>query len=235
MTRHPTARRVHRADTQPDDAFIAGVLETTAWATRHRRSLIIGGIAVAVVLTSLVLYVTQRSANRDRAAAELTQVRAVALSGNNPLAIREIETYLSRYGSTPSAEEARLLLGHSYLAEGQTAQAIEAVARPARNVDTVTGVNAAFLQAVAYETAGEPQRAEQIYLRVADGARFLYQQQEALDQAARLRLVRGDAQGAVALYQRILDITPETNGTRAVYELRLGEARAAAGNGTSGN
>lgn len=234
MTRHPTARRVHR-ETQPDDAFVAGVLETTAWARQHRRPLIIVGIAVAVVLTGLVLFMNQRSATRERAAAELTQVRAVALSGNNPLAIRELEAYLERYGGTPSAEEARLLLGRTYLAEGQTQQAVDAVAATARNVGTVTGVNAAFLQANAYEAAGQPEQAEQAYLRVADGARFLYQKQEALDQAARLRLERGDAAGAVSLYERVLDITPEEDGVRAVYELRLGEARAAAGNRSSGN
>jgi hypothetical protein len=55
MTRHPTARRVHRQDSAPDDAFIAGVLETSAWAKQHSRTLIVGGIIAAVVITAVVL------------------------------------------------------------------------------------------------------------------------------------------------------------------------------------
>jgi tetratricopeptide (TPR) repeat protein len=233
MTRHPTARRVHRTGAEPDDAFVAGVLETTAWAKQHQRALIIGGVAAAVIIIGLVLFLTNRAATRERAAAELTQVRAVALSGNNALAVRELEQYLARFGGTPTADEARLLLGRIYLAEGQTQQAVETVTSHARNVSTVTGVHAAFLEAAAHEATGDVQRAEALYLRVADGARFLYQRQEALDQAARLRLARGDAQGAAALYDRVLELTPDDDGSRAVYELRAGEARAAARSGSS--
>jgi hypothetical protein len=104
-TRHPTARRVHRPETQPDDAFVAGVLETTAWARKHQRILIIGGIAAAVLVTALVLWLTNRASTRERAATEISQVRAVALSGNAPLAIRELEQFVARYGRTPAGQE----------------------------------------------------------------------------------------------------------------------------------
>ena len=96
MTRHPTARRVHRQDAAPDDAFIAGVLETTAWAKQHQRTLIIGGIIAAVLIVSAVIYVTNRSERRAEAVLQLNQVRSVALSGNAPLAIRELEQYLAK-------------------------------------------------------------------------------------------------------------------------------------------
>lgn len=231
MTRHPTARRVHRQDSAPDDVFVARVLETSAWAKQNSRRLIIGGIVAAVVVIGLIYFVTTRRAEQAQAAAQLTQVRAVALSGNNQLAIRELEQFLSRFGGTPSADEARLLLGRAYLEVGQVQQARETVEPLADDPSSGLGVNAAFLLANTYEAAQEPHRAEEIYLEIADEARFLFQRQDGLDNAARIRLQRGDAAGAAELYERLLDITPANNTERPIFELRLGEARALAATG----
>ncbi|CAN5845800.1 hypothetical protein BH23GEM9_BH23GEM9_04300 [soil metagenome] len=228
MTRHPTARRVHRQDSSPDDAFVAGVLESSVWAKQHQRSLIIGAIAVAVLIIAAVIWFSNRAATRDAAAEELTRVRAVAMSGNAPLAIRELELYLDRFAGTPSAPEARLHLGRAYLEAGQPQQTLQALQPIARDVGDDLGANAAFLTAVAHEVLQEPHRAEEVFLRIADGARFLFQRQEALDNAARIRLQRGDAAGAVQLYERAVAMTPETNPDRQVLELRLGEVSALA-------
>lgn len=235
MTRHPTARRVHRQDSAPDDVFVAGVLETSAWAKQNSRMLVIGGIVAAVVILGTIFFITNRRSQTAQAASQLTQVRAVALSGNNQLAIRELEQFLSNYGGTPSGDEARLMLGSAYLQAGQAQQAQEVVQPVADDLGSGLGVNAAMLLASTYEAAQEPHRAEEVYLEVAEDARFLFQRQDALDNAARIRLQRGDAAGAAELYQRLLDITPESNTERPIFELRLGEARvlAAVGGTTS--
>lgn len=234
MTRHPTARRVHRPDTTPDDAFIAGVLETSAWAKQHSRKLIIGGVIAAVAITALVLFLLSRANQREQAIAQLTQVRATAMSGNTQLAIRELEQYMSRFGGTPAADEARLLLGRAYLDNNQAAQALQTVQELASDLDEPLGVNAAFLLAAAHEAAEEPHRAEEVYLRVADDAPFLFQRQDGLDNAGRIRMQRADAAGAVQLYERLVEMTPEGNTERPVYELRLGEARAMAASAAAG-
>ncbi|MGH7448567.1 MAG: tetratricopeptide repeat protein [Longimicrobiales bacterium] len=228
MTRHPTARRVHRQDSAPDDVFVARVLETSAWAKHNSRRLVVGGIVAAVVVLGLLYFFTSRQNERTQAATQLTQVRAVALSGNNQLAVRELEQFLARFGGTPAADEARLMLGRAYLESGQVQLAQDAVQPLARNLDSGLGINAALLMANSYEAAQEPHRAEELYLRLADEAPFLFQQQDALDNAARIRLQRGDAAGAAELYQRLLDITPMSNTERPIFELRLGEAQALA-------
>jgi predicted negative regulator of RcsB-dependent stress response len=227
-TRHPTARRVHRKDSAPDDAFVAGVLETTVWARQHQRTLVIGGIALVVALLSLILWLNHRSNLRERAAIEISQIRAIAVGGNTDLAIRELEQFIDRFGGTPAADEARLLLASNYMLAGQPEPAAAAVRRLARNVGTDMGVNAAMLFAAAQEAMGNLQEAENSYMRVGNAGRFLFQQQEALDNVARLRLQRGDAAGAAQIYERIINLTPETDPDRAVFELRLGEARARA-------
>ncbi|HSJ23837.1 MAG TPA: tetratricopeptide repeat protein [Longimicrobiales bacterium] len=228
MTRHPTARRVHRQDATPDDAFVAGVLETSAWARKHQRSLIIGGVLLAVIVTSLVLWINNRSNQRERAAIELSQVRAIGMSGNTALAIRELEDFVARYGNTPSGAEARLILGRNYMDAGQPQQAVSTLQSMARNVDTDMGVNAAMLLAAAYEATGDLAQAEQTYARIGSGGRFLFQRQEALDNVARIRLQQGDAAGAIEAYQRIVDMTPIESADRQVFEMRLGEAQARA-------
>jgi tetratricopeptide (TPR) repeat protein len=233
MPRHPTARRVHRPPSADDDAFVAGVLETTAWARTHSRPLITGGIAVLAAAALVFFFVRSRASKLEQATQQIAAVQRVAASGNNQLAIKDLEQYLSRFGGTPPAEEARLLLARALLQEGQPQRAIETLRSQARNLDRVTGVNAAFLLAAAHEAAGERERAEQVYLSIADRAELLFQKQEALDNAARLRLEQGNPAGATQLYDRILTLTPETDGSRQVYELRAGEARAAAASRTA--
>src|SRR5690606_16603633 len=115
---------------------------------------------------------------------------------------------------------------------GQPLRARETVQPLANDLDDGLGVNAALLLASTYEAGQEPHRAEGIYLEIEDEARFLFQRQEARDNAARLRIQRGDAAGAVELYERLLEMTPEGSSERAVYELRLGEAQALATVGT---
>ncbi|HEX6133028.1 MAG TPA: tetratricopeptide repeat protein [Longimicrobiales bacterium] len=227
MTRHPTARRVHR-EAAPDDVFVARVLETSAWAKHHGRTLVIAGIIAAVVVVGLVYLISSRRALHARAATQLTQVRALAMSGNTQLAVRDLEQFVAEFGGTPSGDEGRLLLAKAYLESGQTSQAQEAVRPVVRDLDSGLGVNAALLLAAAHEAAQEPHRAEEVYLRIGEEARFLFQRQDALDNAARLRLQRGDAAGAVQLYERLVEMTPVGNAERPIYELRLGETRALA-------
>jgi predicted negative regulator of RcsB-dependent stress response len=235
MTRHPTARRVHRQDAEPDDVFVARVLETSAWAKQNSRMLVIGGIIAAVVIIGLFYFVTSRRSTSAQAAAQLTQARAVAMSGNNALAIRELEQFLARFGGTPSADEGRLLLGRAYLESGQVQQAQSTVEPLADDMSSGLGINAATLLAASYEAAQEPHRAEAIYLEMAEEARFLFQRQDGLDNAARIRLQRGDAAGAAELYRQLLEITPESNTERPIFEMRLGEALTQAAVGGTTN
>lgn len=228
-TRHPTARRVHRPPPAPDDVFVANVLDVSAWAKTHARTLIFGGIAAAVLIGSILILGNRRATTRAQADLELTQVRGTVQSGNTPLAIRDLESFLTRFAATPAATEARLMLGQAYLLSREPASAIEAVAPVADDVSTPLGVPAALLLAAAHEAAGQTADAERVYLRLAEGATHLYQQQDAYDNAARIRVGQGNAAGAAELYDRILEITPPGNPERPVYEMRRAEVLAGTG------
>jgi predicted negative regulator of RcsB-dependent stress response len=211
------------------DPFIAHALEFAAWARANSRAIIVGGITLAIVVVGFLIYRNNRETIREQAATELAEVRQTVQTGNTALAVRELESFISRFGGTESADEARLLLASTQLEAGQAQQAADVVEPLARDLDDPLGVPAALLQGAAYEAANEPARAEAIYLRVVDDAEPVYQRREALDAAARLRMQTGNAAGAAELYRRLVEMTPTDQPIRAVYEMRLGEAVAAAG------
>src|SRR5690606_6387738 len=227
-TRHPTARRIHRGQTAPDDVFVANVLELSAWIKQHRRALTVAVIAILLALVVGVYYRNTRVAIANRATAELAALRQTVASGNRAVAIQELQTFINRYGSTAASAEARILLGQLYLEEGNPEQAIQTLNRMARDLDHPLGPTAAFLVGAAHEAANRSGEAERVYLRIADGAAFQYQRLDALDAAARIRQDRGDFAGAVALYDRILGMLPADAPERAFYEMRRAEAQTRA-------
>lgn len=228
MARHPTARRTHRdPDSTGDDAFIERVLETSAWARENRTPLIAGLVVVAILLVGFLIYRSNTERLRTRAAIEILQVRQSAQMGNPAVTIRDAETFLQTFGGTPTAIEARLLLGQAYLESNQPDQALEAVSGVG-NLRSPSGVSAAMLEAAAHEAATRYDEAERVLLRVASGAEFDYQQVAALDNLARIRAERGNAAGAVEAYDRILQTLPEDSPDRPVFAMRRAEAQSTA-------
>jgi predicted negative regulator of RcsB-dependent stress response len=228
MARHPSARRLPREQGDPDDVFVTRVLEASAWAKANARALVLGGAALLVLVVGALWYVQTQRTLREQASAQINEVRHTVMSGNRMLAIRDLEAFLNRFGRTPAAGEARLMLGQLYLEEGQVQEAKDAVSRLARSPGEPMGAPAAFLLAAAHEAASEPQDAEQVYLRIGERGRFDYQRREALDNAAQIRVRRGDVAGAAELYERLIAMTPEEMPERNAFEMRLAEVRAMA-------
>jgi predicted negative regulator of RcsB-dependent stress response len=228
MTRHPAARRLHHTSAADEDAFVARVLQLAVWAKAHARALGIGAAILVLAAAAGLYYVNYQRSVRTLAATELNQVRQTALSGNNALAIRDLEAFITRFASTDAADEARLLLARTYLDDGQPQKAIEAVQALAGRIRTPIGASAAFLLAAAYEAAQDLDKAVATYASLADQAPTSIERQEALQQAARIRMERGDAAAAAELYQRLVDSAAQGTAERALFEMRLAEARAVA-------
>ena len=222
MAKHPTARRVHRTE-NADDAFVAGVLESSVWARNHSRIITVAGVALIVAL-GVVLYLRNyRSTLNNRATVELTAVRQTVLQGNRQLSIRDLNSYVSKYGKTPSGDEARLMLAQLYAEDGQTANAVKAIKPSADDPGGPDGASAALLLGSIYEAGNQASEAEKVYLKVADDARFGFEKREALERAAGLRIQRNDAAGAAQLYDRAMKTLPEDSPERNVYQMRIAE------------
>ena len=127
MTRHPTSRRVHRDQTEPDDVVVAKMIEVSTWARQNMRALVIGAIVLAIAIFAGIKYLDYREAMTERASARLLEIRSTAASGNTALAARDLETFVERFGGTPSGEEGRLLLAQLYLLNDEPQKAIDVV------------------------------------------------------------------------------------------------------------
>lgn len=230
MTKHPAARKVHRASTD-EDTFVTGVLESSVWARDHGRNLVIAGVLGFILLAGGLYYRNYRATLRERAAAELAQVRATVQSGNAQLAKQDLDRFVSRFGNTPAGAEAKLLLAQVQLQGNEAPKAVTTLKPLAEDVEGPLGYSAAIMLAAAHETAKQPEEAERVLLRIADKARFNFQKREALDRAARIRQERGNPAGAIELYERVIktfegEDEQEVAGEKNAYEMRLAELKA---------
>jgi tetratricopeptide (TPR) repeat protein len=90
------------------------------------------------------------------------------------------------------------------------------------------GTQIAVLRARTLEALERFQEAEALYMEIADDAALAFQEVDALDDAARLRSRMADFAGAAALYERLVDLSPEGSQAESLYSMRLAEARARA-------
>jgi predicted negative regulator of RcsB-dependent stress response len=224
MAKHPSSRRRHQEE--PEDAFVTSMVEAGAWVKAHARFVIAVVGVVVIAAAGTTYYLRYQKTLESRAATRLTELQQEVSAGNQDLAIRDLQTFVSRFGNTPSAQEARLMLARLELQAGQTADAMDLVSNLAQNLDQPLGVNAALLVAAGYEQQGKFDQAEKIYLDIGNNARFEFERRNALENAGMLRLEHGNPQGAATLFQQIVDGMGDNDPQRGYYEMLLAEARA---------
>lgn len=233
MAKHPTSSRVHREDNGPDDAFVATIKRSYAWGRENTRLLSIALVLVIVAGSLAIWYTTQQRQLEAQAAARFSEVQQTVASGNTQLAIRDLQAYLSRFGGTRTANQARLLLAGILLGEDRPQEAVQALGDLPDDFDRPFGLAAARVQAAAYEASGHVEEAVDTYRRIADGARFPFERREALADAARIRLDNGEPDQAARLYEEILTTLDEDEEGHAYYSMYLAEARAQAEGGVA--
>ena len=229
--KHPTSSRVHRESDVPDDAFVGTIRRVIDWIQDNQREAIIGAAAIAVVAGGTTWFMVQQRSLERTAQTRLSQVQQTAASGNLPLAIRDLQSYLDTFGGTQAADQARIILADLLIAQEQPEAAIEALGNLPRRLDAPFGLAAARIRAAALELMDRYDDAIQAYVDIASNARFPYQQREALADAARVQLQHGDPDAAVDLFDRVLETFEEGQTGRGYYEMLLAEARARARSG----
>jgi len=212
-----------------DDAFVAGVLEASNWAQRNQQTLVTGGIAL-VILAAVGWYLVANSANtRDDALVRLERVTAVASSGDAEQGKAELIAYLEDFGGTPYADEARLALATLYLQTDLPTQALETVREAAAGPRDPMGPQFLSLEAKAHEAAGALAEAETTYLDLADIAGYDFQRRTALEDAARIRAMLEDYEGAAQIWTDLAAEVAASDPQKGLYQMRAAEMRALAG------
>lgn len=207
-----------------EDAFVAGTLRLWGWLRKNLRSaiLIVGGVAILV--GGIMYFRSYRATVRERAAAELGQIRALA-GGAEPAALTsQLEAFIERFDGTTAEAEARLLLARVYIDGGRPQDAIRVLEGVDLPVDVPLGYGARTLLTTAYEQNAEPQRALQVFQDLASSARYPFQRRQASANAARILTDLGRLEEAVAIYARIAE-EAEDPSEAGLYRIRLGELR----------
>lgn len=218
----------------PEDALTARALAFWNWARQNTQVLIAAGVVLAVAIGAGLYYYDYQQNLRMQAAQELERIHQTMAAAEPEAARTELQSFIDRFGETTYGTEARLLLAELHLRQDQPAEAISVLQPGTERLGDPLGLQAAFLQAAAYEEAARPDDAEALYLRIAEEAELGFQVRQALADAARLRAREGDYAGAADLYQRALDTFDDDEeaataaSQRSTYRLRLAEMQAAA-------
>lgn len=222
--KHPGARRrAHKEEHDPDDVFIAKTLELSNWARSNQQVLTVAVVVLILGIAGLVYYRGFRETQAQMAGNQLEAIHQTIALQDREGAKTELATFLQRFGGSPYEGEARMLLGELYLQTGDPQQALAVLEPLAGSPRAPLELQAAALLGAAYEQERRWDEAEQTYLRIADRSELDFQVRDALAAAARIRASRGDASGAVALYERILEGLDENDVLRGEFEMRIAE------------
>lgn len=210
---------------EPDDLFIARVLDLGKWAQANQQVMTVLGVLLVIAVAGVLYYGNYRRSLNAQAAQQLELVHQSIAIQDNQGAQDQLVTFLERYAGTAYEGEARLLLGDLYLQDGQPQQAQAVLSPLGSSPREPIELQAAMLLAKAYEQDDRWADAEGAYLRVADRSELGFQIEEALANAARIRADQGNVDGAISLYQRALDRLDENNPLRGHYQMRIAELR----------
>lgn len=216
-------RKKVRDPVETEDAFVARAFEVSTWVQRNRRLATFGVVALVLAFAAFLYYRNYQQTLNQQAATQLEQIQQRIDSGDRTGAVPDLQVFLQRFGNTPFAGEARITLGQITAELGDSQAAADILEPVAGDVTRPIGAQAAGLLAAIYEDSGNLQAAEALYLRLADRAELSFQVRDALADAARLRTVRGDVDGAVALYDRLLGQLEEDDPSRGLVEMRRAE------------
>jgi hypothetical protein len=206
-----------------EDVFVARILEAGNWLKSNQQIVTIGVVVVVIAAASLLYYRNYRRSMVEQASNQLEQIHNQAAMGDTRGAKDALILYLDRFGGTPYAGEARMLLGEIYLTEGEPEQALATLEPMAQSPRDPLELQAAALLGAAYEQDGRWADAEATYLRIAERSNLDFQIRDALAAAARVRASQGNAAGAAELYRRILDTLDKNAPERGTWEMRLAE------------
>lgn len=224
--RNPGGRRTSQNTHDADDSFVVGVLEASNWAKANQQLVTVGGVLLAIVVAGGFYYLNYRSQMSDRAAESLEMIyQSISLSDTEGAKI-DLATFLDQFGNTAYEGEARLVLGELYLESGDPQQALAVLEPIGQRPGSPVELQGAALLAQAYEQEGRWEEAEDTYLSIANRSDLDFQIRDALVAAARIRNAQGDAEGAIELYEEVLEELDQNSPERGEFEMRIQEIRS---------
>jgi TolA-binding protein len=182
----------------------------------------------AVVLVALIAWGVTVSGKRkaEYSARALDEARAVAESGNLPLASSSLQKVIQSYAGTPAAEEAVITLNQVRLVNGQSELAavnLREYLSGKHDPQYVAAANG--LLGTALENSKRPLEAAAAYRAAAAASPVDYLKADYLLDAARADRDGGKVAEAEAAYREVIAKYPKTSGVTEA-QVRLAELTA---------
>lgn len=215
-----------RTTVETDDVVMARAFAFAAWARRNAQAIMTAAAVVVLAAAGYMYYRYYEAHRAGRAGAEFMAVSAQARSGGNEqLAARDLDNFAHKFDGTAEADEARLLLAQIKLKANKPKEALPLLQTVAGN-NTPVRYQGMIMLGDAQASSGDVNAAASTFQKAADDAKSAYDRTQALRELALLNEQRGDWNGAVAAWQKLVDTTDKASPDRMEFEMRLGEAQA---------
>jgi tetratricopeptide (TPR) repeat protein len=195
------------------------------WARLYTRELSIAGVILVALIGVLWLYRYSSTQQFRRADEQLLSPERSLAAGNVPLAQTDLRRIIARFGGTPAATQAAMLLAETYYTEGKYIDGLATLAKASR-----TGSSALFATGVesligdGYSEEGKPKDAAGHYMAAAAASPYPAEKARWKAIAARAYTNAGDTAQALSLWRELSkdDTSPQAPEAR----LRIGELTA---------
>jgi predicted negative regulator of RcsB-dependent stress response len=192
------------------------------WARLYTRELSIAGVILVALIGVLWLYRYSSTQQLRRADEQLVSPERSLAAGNIPLAQTDLKRIIGRFGGTPAATQAAMLLAETYYTQGKYVDGLATLAKASRS-----GASAQFATGVesligdGYSEQNKPKDAAIHYLAAAAATPYPAEQARWKATAARAYTNAGDTAQALSLWRDLAkdDTSPEAPEAR----LRIGE------------
>jgi TolA-binding protein len=192
------------------DKFVQRTFDWAHWAETHRREMIGGAIALAVLVAGFFVYRGVSRGAEEEAARDYLMARQAYFAGNYQLAVSDLQGFVDRHDGSGYIDDALLFLGESQLHAGQPAEAVATLETLIDDHgDSPLVDNARRLLATAYAQAGQVDRAVETYRAAIEATPYDALKAQIHASLALLFVSQSRPQDAVAEYQAIIELEPD--------------------------
>lgn len=196
------------------------------WVQEHSRQLLIGAAAIAALAGGFALYDRNKAGEAQRAELALSNAERSVYSGNLPLAQSDLKKVLDRFGGTPAADRAALLMTQVLYDQGKYDEGMKQLA--GLTGSKTMAASAEGLIATGYESTGKFKEAAEHFGRAAAASTFDVDKANFKASQARAYASAGDTSAAKKLWT---ELSEDPSGPVAgEARVRLGELTATPAN-----
>jgi len=221
------------------DKFVQRTFDWAHWAETHRREMIGGAIAVAVLVAGLFVYRGVSRGAEEEAARDYLMARQGYFAGNYQLAVSDLQGFVDRHGGSGYADDALLFLGESQLLAGRPDEAVATLEGfLGEHRSSPLADNARRLLAVAHAESGQVDRAVEVYREAIENTPYDELKVQLHESLARLLESQSRKEDAVAEYRAIIEFDPEApaaeEARREIAELTVQPLTGTTSGGSTG-